>query len=114
MAQDLRAGRISLPAQDLATYGCREDDLTLPHASPAVRELISFEVDRACSLLDAGAPLIGSLRGAARLAVAGYVAGGRAALAAIRAAGYDVLAVTPAPRRARTVTELARALVRAR
>ena len=50
-----------------------------------------FEVDRAARLLDEGAPLVGTLRGAARLAVAGYLAGGRAALAAIRAQRYDVL-----------------------
>ena len=48
-------------------------------------------------MLDTGAPLIGMLRGAARAAVAGYVAGGRAALAAIDAADYDVLRVTPRP-----------------
>jgi hypothetical protein len=57
-------------------------------------------------LLDQGAPLIGNLRGAARVAVAGYVAGGRAALAAIKGAGYDVLRVTPKPRRGRLVREV--------
>jgi phytoene/squalene synthetase len=55
-----------------------------------------FEVDRAQGLLDQGAPLVGTLRGAARLAVAGYLAGGRAALAAIRAQRYDVLSGTAA------------------
>jgi phytoene/squalene synthetase len=34
-------------------------------------------------LLDEGAPLVGTLRGRARLAVAGFVAGGRTALAAL-------------------------------
>ena len=52
-------------------------------------------------LLDQGAPLVGNLRGAARVAVAGYVAGGRAALAAITGAGYDVLRATRKPRRGR-------------
>jgi phytoene/squalene synthetase len=79
-----------------------------------VRELMAYEVGRARSLIDAGAPLIGSLRGAARAAVAGYVAGGRAALAAIEAAGYDVMAVTPRSGKARTVAELARAYTRGR
>jgi squalene synthase HpnC len=38
-------------------------------------------------LLEAGSPLVGTLRGRARLAVAGYVAGGRVALAAVEAGG---------------------------
>jgi phytoene/squalene synthetase len=39
--------------------------------------------ERARALLDEGAPLVGTLRGRARLAVAGYVGGGRAALGAL-------------------------------
>ena len=114
VAEDFRAGRIYLPLTDMAAHGCSEHDLAAPHASPLVRELMAFEVRRARSLIDTGAPLIGTLGGAARAAVAGYVAGGRAALAAIRAADYDVLAVTPRPGKARTVIELARAFARGR
>jgi phytoene/squalene synthetase len=73
-----------------------------------------FETDRASRLLDEGAPLVGTLRGAARLAVAGYLAGGRAALAAIRAQGHDVLKGTPRPRKQRLVGELVMAYVRGR
>jgi squalene synthase HpnC len=114
VAEDLRAGRIYLPLDDMAVHGCDEDDLAAPHAGPMVRELMAFEVGRARSLIDTGAPLIGTLRGAARVAVAGYVAGGRAALAAIDAAEYDVMAVTPRPGKARTVVELAKAYARGR
>jgi len=59
-------------------------------------------------MLDAGAPLVGSLHGFARAAVAGYVAGGRAALAAIAAADHDVLRATPRPGGLRTAAELLR------
>ncbi len=114
VAEDLRAGRIYLPLEDMDVHGCGEHDLAAAHAGPMVRELMAFEVVRARSLIDTGAPLIGTLRGAARAAVAGYVAGGRAALAAVEAAGYDVMAVTPRPGRARTVAELARAYARGR
>ncbi|HEX6934535.1 MAG TPA: squalene synthase HpnC [Streptosporangiaceae bacterium] len=114
VAEDLRAGRIYLPLDDMAVHGCDETDLAAPHAGPMVRELMAFEVGRARSLIDAGAPLVGSLRGAARAAVAGYVAGGRAALAAIEAVGYDVMAVTPRPGKARTVAELAKVYARGR
>ena len=73
-----------------------------------------FEVDRAERLLDEGAPLVGTLRGAARLAVAGYLAGGRAALAAIGKQRYDVLSATARPRKPRTAVELVKAYARGR
>jgi squalene synthase HpnC len=114
VAEDFRAGRIYLPVQDMERYGCTEQDLAAASAGPQARALISFEVGRAKTLLAAGAPLIGSLRGAARAAVAGYLAGGRAALAAIAAAKYDVLPGPPAPRRSRLAVEFAAAYARGR
>ena len=114
VAEDLGHGRIYLPGEDLERYGCTEADLAAPTAGPAVRELMIFETDRASRLLDEGAPLVGTLRGAARLAVAGYLAGGRAALAAIRAQRHDVLIQTPRPRKQRLAGELAKAYVRGR
>ena len=109
VAEDLRAGRIYLPQEDMNRFGCTEQDLAAPHAAPKVRALMAFEERRARELLDAGAPIVGTLRGAARAAVAGYVAGGRAALAAIAASGHDVLRATPRPGRTRTAAELVRA-----
>jgi squalene synthase HpnC len=114
VAEDLRAGRIYVPAADMETYGCTEQDLAQASAPPSVRALMAFETGRARALLDAGAPLIGMLRGAARVAVAGYVAGGRAALAAIAAADHDVLRATARPRRRRLVGELILAYARGR
>ena len=114
VAEDLRQGRIYLPGEDLDRFGCTEADLAEPTAGPAMRELMRFEVDRAARLLDLGAPLVGTLRGPARLAVAGYLAGGRAALAAIRHQGYDVLAATARPRKPRLAGELAAAYLRGR
>ncbi len=75
---------------------------------------MAFETARAQALLDTGAPLVGTLHGAARLAVAGYVAGGRAALAAIKHQDYDVLRGTPRPRKPRLAAELARTYLRGR
>jgi squalene synthase HpnC len=114
VAEDLGNGRIYLPGEDLERYGCTEADLAAPTAGLAVRELMTFETDRASRLLEGGAPLVGTLRGAARLAVAGYLAGGRAALAAIRAQRYDVLRGTPRPRKQRLAGELIKAYVRGR
>ena len=114
VAEDYANGRIYLPAADMAEHGCVEQDLAEPHASAALKALMAFEVSRARALLDEGASLVGTLSGTARLAVAGYLAGGRAALAAIEAADYDVLALTPRPAKTRTLAELTAALVRGR
>jgi squalene synthase HpnC len=114
VAEDLADGRIYLPAEDLARFRVTESDLAVPSAGPAVRDLMRFETDRAQRLLDEGAPLVGTLHGAARLAVAGYLAGGRAALAAIRARRYDVLSATARPRKPRMAVELAKAYTRGR
>jgi squalene synthase HpnC len=114
VAEDLRAGRVYLPARDMDAFGVTDSDLGQPAASPQVRALIAFETRRARELLDSGAPLVGTLRGTARAAVAGYVAGGRAALAAISAAGHDVLRATPLPRKPRIAAELALAYARGR
>jgi len=114
VAEDLANGRIYLPAEDRERFGVSEADLAAPHAGPAVRELMRFETGRAQGLLDAGAPLVGTLRGAARLAVAGYLAGGRAALAAIRKQQHDVLRATARPRKPRMAVELVKAYARGR
>ena len=114
VAEDLGNGRIYLPGEDLERFGCTEADLAAPTAGPAVRQLMTFETGRASRLLDRGAPLVGTLRGSARLAVAGYLAGGRAALAAISKQHYDVLAGTPRGRKPRLAAELAKAYLRGR
>jgi squalene synthase HpnC len=114
VGEDMRAGRIYLPTDDLRSYECTEQDLLSPRAAPQLRRLIAFEAGRARALIDEGAPLIGTLRGAARAAVAGYVAGGRAALTALARADYEVLAAAPRPGKGRVAAELIAAFVRAR
>ena len=99
MVEDRERGRVYVPAADLRRFDCTADDLDARAATPELRELIGFEVQRARALLAAGAPLIRRLRGSAVLAVAGYVAGGRAALDAVEAAGCDVFAAHPRPNR---------------
>lgn len=114
VAEDLRNGRIYLPQEDLKSFGVTEADLGRPAAGIAVAKLMAFETDRAKELLDRGAPLAGTLRGAARLAIAGYIAGGRAAVRAIRRGGYDVLRATPKPGKAATLAGLVSCYVRGR
>ena len=114
VAEDLANDRIYLPREDLERFGVTELDLAEPRAGANVRQLIKFEADRAEQLLDEGAPLIGTLRGAARIAVAGYLAGGRAALKAIADKNYDVLQSTPKPGKADTLAAMTRCYLRGR
>lgn len=114
VAEDLGKGRIYLPLADMEEFGCDEADLAAPVTPPRLRALIAYEARRASSLLDEGAPLIGTLRGSARLAVSGYVAGGRAALDAIGASRGDVLGSTPRPDKRRLAAHLVSAYTEGR
>jgi squalene synthase HpnC len=99
VAEDAVAGRTYLPADDLARFGIPDRSWQAPGpATSAQRALIAFEVARARHLLAEGYPLVASLRGWARVAVAAFVAGGVATLDALADAGFDPLVSTPRPR----------------
>lgn len=110
VAEDRRAGRVYLPLEDLAAFGVPESDLDRPTATPDFRRLMTYQIRRTADLLDSGAPLVGLLSGWARLAVAGYIAGGKAALDAL--AGADVLRGAPRGRRVDLVRHAIRLLMR--
>ncbi|MFD7705329.1 squalene synthase HpnC [Streptomyces caelestis] len=97
VAEDLGRDRVYLPATDMKRFHVREADLAVPTAGASVRALVAYQAQRARDLLDEGAPLVGSVHGRLRLLLAGFVAGGRAALHAIAAAEYDVLPGPPKP-----------------
>lgn len=115
VAEDLRGGRIYLPAEDMASFGCTERDLVRAGGhgtSWRVKGLIAFEVARTRELLGEGMPLIDTLHGCERLAVAAFASGADAALGAIERAGYDVLGGPPRAGRMRRVAALARTLAK--
>ncbi|MFG2332932.1 squalene synthase HpnC [Streptomyces sp. NPDC048604] len=114
VAEDLRRDRIYLPAQDLKRFHVTEEDLARPTANASVRSLIAFEAARARALLDDGAPLIGSVHGRLRLLLAGFAGGGHAALDAVAAARFDVLAGPPKAGRAAMAGSAVRVLRGAR
>jgi squalene synthase HpnC len=111
VGEDRGRGRTYVPAADLAAFGVPESELDAPSSSPALRALMAHETARAVAMLDNGAALVGRLRGWARLAVAGYVAGGRAAADGLRRAGYEVLAGSPGTRRPDVARHLLTGLV---
>lgn len=114
VGEDRRAGRVYLPRQRRDAFGVAPADLDAPVTPPALRRLLAAEVRDAEALLDEGAELVGRLSGWARVAVAGYVAGGYATAAALRRHDFDVLGGLVRPRRRDVLTHLVRLLVRAR
>ena len=112
--EDRERGRVYLPGEDLARFGCADSDLLARVPSRRFAELMAFEATRARSLLASGAPLIWRLEPRAAFAVAGFVAGGRAALDAIAGSGYNVLGARPRPTRTSFAAALIRTLWRRR
>lgn len=111
VGEDHARGRVYLPAEDLATFGCEEDDLGAPAATPELRTLIAFEADRARTLLATGAPLARQLSLRPGLAVAVFIAGGRAALDALARCGHDVLGARARPTRRGVAAAFARGVI---
>lgn len=95
VARDFAIGRVYLPAEDRARFGVAEDDLAANRCTPAFRDLMRFEVDRARGYFDRGAALLPLLPREARVDVDLFIRGGRAILHAIERRGYDVLSLRP-------------------
>lgn len=95
VAEDHSRGRVYLPQEDLARLGCSVQDLSAPSASAALRAVIGTLAGRSRALLETGTPLLDELALRPRLAVAGFIAGGRSTLAALEHAEFDVLARRP-------------------
>lgn len=111
VAEDARAGRVYLPAADLRAAGVDTADLTAAATSEGLRGVLARQVVRSRRLLRAGRPLVHRLHGWARVAVAGYVAGGLATADALDAAGYGVLERQVRPGKPRTAVHAVRELV---
>ncbi|MXW96145.1 MAG: squalene synthase HpnC [Acidimicrobiaceae bacterium] len=107
VGEDAANGRVYLPADDMERFGVAVEDLGAPVASANLRGLVAYEAGRARAMLEDGRGLVASLRGPARLAVAGFVAGGLANLDAITAAGFEVLSRTRKAGAARVLGRLA-------
>ncbi|MFI6147388.1 squalene synthase HpnC [Streptomyces sp. NPDC051109] len=110
VTEDLVRDRIYLPAEDMRRFHVAETDLKAHRAGASVRSLVAFEAERARDLLAEGTPLVGSVHGRLRLLLAGFVGGGRAALRAVTAAGFDVLPGPPKPTRSGLLREVAAVL----
>jgi squalene synthase HpnC len=90
VARDLDIGRVYLPAEDRARFGYPDADLEARRCTPAFRDLMRFQVERARAFFDRGAALLPLLPRAARVDVDLFSRGGYAILSAIERANYDV------------------------
>jgi len=106
VTEDLGRDRVYLPAADMKRFHVQEADLATGTAGASVRALVAYEAEHARSLLNEGAPLVGSVHGRLKLLLAGFVAGGRAAIRAIAAAEYDVLPGPPKPGKLQLLREV--------
>jgi squalene synthase HpnC len=122
VAEDAIVGRVYLPQEDMRRFGVSAEELVPPEtgyvdrrrrgapggSTPACRALLAFEAARARRILDEGSPLVTSLNGRLRLAVAGFAAGGHAALDALAALDFDIYAEPARPTLPRFGARLAR------
>ncbi|MGH9106679.1 MAG: squalene/phytoene synthase family protein, partial [Acidimicrobiales bacterium] len=128
VAEDAVTGRVYLPQADMGRFGVTDQELLPPPtdyvdrrkrgapggSSASCRALMAFESARARRMLEDGTPLVASLPGRLRFAVAGFVAGGHAALDALAVVDFDIFADTPRPAPRRFAGHLGRLLLGAR
>ncbi len=95
VARDFAQGRVYVPQEDLAEFGCREWDIAQRTAGPAFCRLLAMEVERTQQYFRDGETLTQYVPPWLRADVELFVRGGRATLQAIRQAGYDVLRRRP-------------------
>lgn len=95
VARDLAIGRVYLPAEDRRRFGYSDEDLEAGRFTPAFRELMAFEVERARGCFARGAKLLPLLPREARVDVELFIRGGEAILDAIARQNYDVWSRRP-------------------
>lgn len=95
VAVDWKKDRVYLPQDELARFGVSEAQIARGETSPAWRELMRFQVDRARALLESGAPLALRLPGRIGLELRTIVQGGLRITERLRAIDYDVFRRRP-------------------
>ena len=91
VARDHAIGRVYLPAEDSDRFGYTEWGTT----TPAFREMMRFQVERARGYFDRGEALLPLLPREAQIDIDLFIRGGRATLDAVEGIGFDVWAQRP-------------------
>jgi squalene synthase HpnC len=92
---DYERGRIYLPQEDMRRFGVDEETIASVRFTPAFRELLKYQVNKARKMFAAGAPLIGMVDRDLALDLDLFTRGGLEILRAIEAQDYDVLRGRP-------------------
>jgi len=106
---DYAKGRIYLPLGDLRQYGVSEEDIARQQNTPAFREMMRFEVDRARDWFRRGLPLVGKVDHDLATDIELFSRGGQEVLNAIERQAFSVLGLRPAISRRRKLALVARA-----
>jgi phytoene synthase len=96
VASDYALGRVYLPEGDLERFGVRREVLGERTLSPALRELLRFEAERAWRFYEEGVELLPLVSEDSRAALWALVWIYSGILARMERRGYDVLAPPPA------------------
>jgi squalene synthase HpnC len=99
VSRDLDIGRVYIPAQDMRRFGYPEEDLLARRFTPAFRELMRFEVERARALFQQGQPLARLVPGDVQTDIELFIRGGLGILDKITAIDYNVWRQRPVLRK---------------
>jgi len=108
VSDDYSKGRIYLPLEDLHRYGVSEVDISAARNTPAICEMLRFEVERARRWFQQGLPLAGKVDRELAVDIELFSRGGQEILNAIERQGYAVLGRRPAISKTRKLALVAR------
>lgn len=106
---DYAKGRIYLPLEDLRKYFVSEQDVAQNRNTPAFREMMKFEVERAREWFDRGLPLVAKVDKELAVDLDLFSRGGQEILNAIERQGFAVLGRRPMISKPRKLALVARA-----
>src|SRR5271156_5702623 len=98
---DYAKGRIYLPLEDLRRYSVSEEDIQQVRNTPAFREMMKFEVERAREWFARGLPLVQEVDTALAVDIELFSRGGQEILKAIERQNFAVLGRRPVISKAR-------------
>lgn len=108
---DYAKGRIYLPLEGLLKYGVAENDIAQNRNTPAFRDLLKFEVERAQDWFRQGLPLIKKVNGELAIDLDLFSRGGMEILRAIEKQDYAVLGNRPSISKPRKLALVGRAVL---
>ncbi|MCS6977210.1 MAG: squalene synthase HpnC [Gemmatales bacterium] len=109
--RDWDIGRIYLPREDRERFRYADADLRQRRFTPAFRELMAFEVERARDFFERGRPLIERMPREMQIEIELFIRGGEAILDRIVAQGYDVWKRRPTLSRVEKAALIVRAVL---